>query len=519
MKPSQLLRRLLCFFVCVQQHSFWQKRQQHIHLLIFLLAATVGIISMYHHEMWRDESQAFLIARDSKSIAELWNNVRYEGHPILWHLLLFIGYKVFPSVYCIQVIHLLIALGVVALVLWYSPFPLLQKFLLCFSYYLSFEYIVISRNYAIGVLLLFAAVVVLQKNRGERKLPWVALLLGLCVNTNFYALIIACWMFVYGLLNYYRLHKTSMFRSVQPYFAALIFGCFLIIAFLQLKPPPDRIPRIRYATAYSFNKVLIVAADVAHAFYACPNPARQPQYWETTVFAKWTSSAAINGIICYLPVAFSVAFIVLLFYCCRRKTLLGICIAGAFITLLCFTYSVFDKGFARHTGAFFILAILAMWLLRPSITGGRMQRSLNGLFLSMLIVQFAGAVISHAGDFTYTFSGGKEAAMFLATSKRDTAKVLVEPDYVATTIVHYARIKQVYYPSLQAWGSFVKFSDGKKEFSYSTIFSMAQKEEIETMIFNSRLNDSVAAAHFFQLLHTTAQCTAAGEQFYIYGKK
>jgi hypothetical protein len=36
-----------------------------------------------HHEMWRNELQAWLLARDSDSLAELWRNTRYEEHPLL----------------------------------------------------------------------------------------------------------------------------------------------------------------------------------------------------------------------------------------------------------------------------------------------------------------------------------------------------------------------------------------------------------------------------------------------------
>jgi hypothetical protein len=132
---------------------------------LFIIAAAVGVVSMYYHEMWRDESQAFLIVRDSKNLAELWQNVRYEGHPILWHFVLYISYHIFPSIYTIQVVHLIIALSVVALIAWYSPFTLLEKFLLIFSYFFSFEYLVISRNYAIGIMLLLAAVILFLRRK------------------------------------------------------------------------------------------------------------------------------------------------------------------------------------------------------------------------------------------------------------------------------------------------------------------------------------------------------------------
>ena len=43
---------------------------------------------MMQHAMWRYEMQAWLLARDSQTLGDLFFNLRYEGHPALWHLLL-----------------------------------------------------------------------------------------------------------------------------------------------------------------------------------------------------------------------------------------------------------------------------------------------------------------------------------------------------------------------------------------------------------------------------------------------
>ncbi|EKD89645.1 MAG: hypothetical protein ACD_33C00018G0001, partial [uncultured bacterium] len=47
-------------------------------VLIFLL---LGMYNIFHHDMWRDEIQSWLIARDSISIFDLFRNLRYEAHP------------------------------------------------------------------------------------------------------------------------------------------------------------------------------------------------------------------------------------------------------------------------------------------------------------------------------------------------------------------------------------------------------------------------------------------------------
>jgi hypothetical protein len=58
--------------------------------LVTVIFFVVVALGMAHHEPWRDELQAWMIARDSGSLPELFQNIRYEGHPAGWHLLLFV---------------------------------------------------------------------------------------------------------------------------------------------------------------------------------------------------------------------------------------------------------------------------------------------------------------------------------------------------------------------------------------------------------------------------------------------
>lgn len=41
------------------------------------------------HTFWRDEAEAWIVARDSHGWLDLLHNVRYEGHPAGWYALLF----------------------------------------------------------------------------------------------------------------------------------------------------------------------------------------------------------------------------------------------------------------------------------------------------------------------------------------------------------------------------------------------------------------------------------------------
>lgn len=55
-------------------------------LVLGVLALQVALILA--HRPWVDEWQALEIAVQSPSLANLFHNIRYEGHPPLWYLLL-----------------------------------------------------------------------------------------------------------------------------------------------------------------------------------------------------------------------------------------------------------------------------------------------------------------------------------------------------------------------------------------------------------------------------------------------
>ena len=66
----------------------------------------VASFTLLNHEMWRDELQAWLLARDSNGPFELFQNLKYERHPGLWHLLLMPLSRMFRSPEVMQWLHL-----------------------------------------------------------------------------------------------------------------------------------------------------------------------------------------------------------------------------------------------------------------------------------------------------------------------------------------------------------------------------------------------------------------------------
>ena len=115
--------------------------------------ALVGI-TILRHELWRDELQAWQIARASHGFENLVHNARYEGHPLLWFALLSPLSHFHAGPGAMQLLQLFIGATTISVAVWRAPFTLFQKLLFVFGYFILYEYGVLTRSYGLGAMLL-----------------------------------------------------------------------------------------------------------------------------------------------------------------------------------------------------------------------------------------------------------------------------------------------------------------------------------------------------------------------------
>ena len=95
--------------------------------ILFVACLLVSILAMFTHELWGDEFHSWNIAKASGSMAELFHNIRYEGHPPLWYLILWISSKFTHNPAAMQLVHWLISAGVIYCIIFSFPFSALDK--------------------------------------------------------------------------------------------------------------------------------------------------------------------------------------------------------------------------------------------------------------------------------------------------------------------------------------------------------------------------------------------------------
>jgi hypothetical protein len=482
----------------------------------------LGAVILLKHEMWRDEVQGWLLARDSSSVAELFANLKYTGHPGLWFLLVMPLTRVTTSPTAMQALHLLVATSTIYLFARYSPFMPLQKLLFSFGYFPFYEYSIVARNYALGVLFIFAFTSLFDI-RYARFIA-VGLVLFLLSHTSVFGLIIAIVLFFALLIDffYYATGGTARVFSIYIGFAIIVLG--IVSAVLQLIPPPDSI----FVTSwhlFDLARFKYTATQPLAGAYV-PIPPWDLHFWNDYA---WRSDSHVRYLTVRLVWVF-LAFSMLVFV---RKPLVFFVFVGCTSGLLAFFYLKHHAG-SRHSGFIFITFIMSAWLYRcrnqPKletflpIPVRTWEILFNRALTALLVLHIAGSFVAASIDFRYPFSAAKSVAEYINVRGLKNSLIVGYPD-TTSAIVGYLGIREAYYPQDDRFGSYINYKGDKKR------TTITQKEAIDRafhlkadkthsndnvlIILGQPLEDSVQANKLHKLVEFT-QTVVDDESFYIY---
>lgn len=499
-------------------------------VLLTTVFMILGAISASHHEMWRDETQAWLLAKDSSSIIDLFKNLKYEGHPGLWHLCLMPLTRVTRSLIMMQVFHLMIAGASVYVFSRFSPFTKLQKALFAFGYFPFYEYSIICRNYALGVLLLFIFCTLFEKRftklyGGGLTLPLLGFILFLLAHTSVHCLIITIAIGI-GLFTEYlftsKRSLTTPAKRLEIYLGFLIIALGIATSVIQLKPPADTGFAVAWITKYDSTRLKNVFNIVARAF--APIPRFTLHFWKSNILDSLPASATMKPILSGLILLWA---IILLF---GKRISLLIYTSGT-IGLLTFFYVKYF-GSARHHGFLFMLFIASAWIsyyCKDANTNLRHLNRLSSMFrrhmnipLSLiLIANLVGGAAATGMDYVYTFSQGKAAARYIRRSKMEDMTMVGEVDHAVSTIAGYLGNK-LYYVRGDRLGSFVIWDkDRTKKVSHDDVLRRSReladlKKQDILIILNSPLSEKALRKYPLTEISKFEEAVVPNEIYYLY---
>lgn len=441
---------------------------------IALLFALVCGLGMGQHELWRDEMQIWMLVRDSRSLLELFQNLRYEtGHPFLWYLSLYGFSRLTRSPLAMQGLHLVIATAAVYLLAGFSPFSRLQKGLFAFGYFSLYEFGIISRNYGLGMLLLFG-VCTLFPQRHRRYWP-IAVLLFLACNTNLYSML--CAVAIAGMMilefwhqprKQWRLPERRWDLGVSVAIVAAGIG----LCYLQMLPPADAGIATGGIQAFDLTRLSSSIALIWKSYAPLPVPSLH--FWNTNIVRE--GDAALLSIL--LVIGAIAVFI-------RKPLILFLYGSGTgFIVMMSFLK---HSGGLRHWGFAFVLFVVCLWLAadlpdasyRPPTLWLRLHTWLQQqqciFFTGILLLQVTAGVFAYGMDWVLPFSQAQATSQFIQQQPEPRKQLAGDRDWAALTVSGFLD-QPMYYPASDRQGTFIIWNNQRRDRTLPEVIQRLQQQ-------------------------------------------
>jgi hypothetical protein len=405
-------------------------------LLTGLYLLVAGALAA-HHEMWRDELRAWSLVRQTGDLATLVRALAWEGHPPLWYLLLTPLVRLGMPPWSMQALNLVLAAGAVFVLARWAPFSWPVKALLAAGYYFLYEYAVVCRSYALGMLLFFGAAALFPRRR-ERAVTLGALLF-LAAWTSAVAAVLALAVAVAVLVEAAVAPppaRAGEGRAATVSAALAVAGA--LTAAVIAWPAPDLGLAAEWYTGWDVDRVTRVSARLATGLL--PVQLLNPDSWNSSAHPEpvpgWPLPAALLPVLAVgaaLPLA-------------RRPAAFAL-FASATAGLLTLFYVKYH-GFSWHYGHWLLALVLAAWIA-PGASGRPLaawaRRAARAGALALLVLQLPVTLVAAGREVARPFSCGLAAARYIErTGLADRLIVGEQADAVSTVAGYLGR--PVYYP-------------------------------------------------------------------------
>jgi hypothetical protein len=468
---------------------------QYFSISCTVLFVGVACLGLIHHELWRDELQSWGITATSPSLSEMLARVRYEGHPALWYVLLYALNRVSSNPTAMQALHLAIATSAVYIFCRFAPFTRLEKMSVVLGYYMVYEYAVISRNYALGVLglFLFAAL--------KPRLPvgslWLALLLTVAINSNAYAAIIAFMLTVMEVWLVFR--SSAKVDWLRLSLFIVIVGAGTVVALGEALPLPDSSPRVLYShTVVDRDNVGGTLMKVWQAYV--PIPRRGIDFWNTNIFDK--GGISVGSLSPFsIQVMLSLGLIILSLWLLGRRPRFLLLYSFGTMALLSFMHVKMYHGL-RHSGHLFILLIVCIWLLKQQDEEQRVVKAVGAsrpawnsarsiALTALLVAQPLAAGRALEREIRFAFSSSSAVASYI-TSHGLLDTVMVGTKHYIASSVALSLNHPIYYAESDRIGTFVVWKAGRRRLAPAQII-----EKVEALSRAERRNVLLISSYEF----------------------
>ncbi|XWW47776.1 hypothetical protein JYG30_10185 [Fibrella sp. USSR17] len=441
----------------------YQEVKWPLWVLLGAYALFTGFL-MRRHEPCFDEIHAWVIVLHSESLNALHANKVYEGHPDAWYVILYAISQFTKDFFWVQIAHWAMIVGAMLLLVRYAPFSIVTKSLLLFSYLFAYEYAVISRNYALGILLLFVVCSLFRYRSRSPVYLSICLILMVLIQVSALTALVGCALYGALILDSI-LHNKAAIRANWLIYGV---GLLLIVAglafcYLSVVPPAD-LNLYWIDTRLTVERFFRSATYFVNAFLQIP---ADPWYFWNTALLDNIQNGSLQLLVKCMVVLGIIGLVAVPMFR-SRVALLGWTAACLAVFIMFYTRY---PGIFRHHGHFFIAFVCFLWIqpqlidYRKSITVSKKAGILfaNRAWVLLLSLQVAMAFFAGYQDARRPFSMGKQVAAFILSQGYKDHFLAGYLDNIGESVAAFIPGFRMYYPSSGRQNNYLK-NDSKVKF-------------------------------------------------------
>ena len=477
--------------------------------IVLIVYQCLNLVFLFFHEPWRDEAEAWVIARDYSFLQVLYH-LSSEGQPLLWFLLVLPFAKAgFPYV-CFGCVSYLICGFAAYFFLRYCRFKKIYRWLILFSFIFTYYNPVICRSYSL-VLLLIVMLTGVWETRYEEPLR-------------------------YGIL------VALLFQS-HLLVSGIAIGCMLDQLICAIFGSPASRTKLWIGSGISITSFLLLILEM----YPFPSKVFQPSVNFTHLFANLQTYDARSK----LRILFNTL------YRMEDQRIVVIVLIGIAILLFTLTVLQFAGMIDKDKGAvislfgwvltvwlgicayFFIvicvreanhiqLALVLMMILLFAVCTARPKRlrlpkmlylwNLRILFILMCLAGYPRLVRSICSDMTGLFSNSGEMADFIKENTPAKSVVAVRDDYCIPSVSAYFRgdMEGIVFWNICTDNEFVNYEWGYP-YPLADINKVKERFAGENIYYLSSTGyEAVIPLDDITLIPAEDEYSVMGESFYLY---
>ncbi len=512
----------------------YQTLEKAFPYIITALFLILSVILILRHELWGDEAKAWNIAIGSSNIREFLFNMRDNyGHPFLWNAILYlISHFATGNPESMKIVHLILSSSTCFLFVKYSPFNKIINVLFVFGYFPFYEYSIVSRNYALGVLpiIIFC---VLYRDKYKNLIP-ISIALFFMGQAHLYTFLISLFFLLLMIIDFISdrrdiLKQTT--RTKLSIFSLIIIAGFVLLFWelgsqaIQGTVWGPSVTTIFNVTAEQLSRFPFLASKyIISVFLQIPRFGFE--FRNTNLIYSFL--LRFNHVYLYILSLVIFLFPVLL----MKKRIAWLYLIGA-STLIGAIYFIY--GGTRHGGLIFIFMAACIWLsdLQDDRSAYliRFKRNKNILLGKIFLILVLSLTISSSAtaayyDYRYPYSSGKQIAEYIDGNFDLKNTVIVGyKDIDVHTIVAYLN-KDIYFPQSDTFGRICPYSIRSNDLREEVIFKKAlsfmnKSQEILVVVNGSAVQDDrVPEKYLFKRINKKFDDSIVGfEDFVLYSFK